>query len=325
MISKIVLLFVVFLFKADANSKLVLIGGISRDWNRFDSLEIIQDGEASCDDGIIKPLPHAVVSPIASMIKVNDQHRIMVCGGSDTDVYSDCYHYYDNEWHTVSPLGVAVNDAPSAVIGDKLYVFGGSRGMSSPLSRHVQVYNIKDDTWAVMPNVLKKNSLYACAISIDDKIVLISNYNENKIFDGETLRDFPSNVRRRGSAGCTLVDINGKKAIIAVGGLDMLASDNAEYLYWNSEDPTSSKWNMMQNDGVWKGRQSYPAIGQVQDKIVMAGGTRYWEDVEELNLDSNAEDVLSSAEWVLTKRYLIEIRILATSLVVPKELISNCQ
>jgi len=311
--------------KADANKKLVMVGGMNRDWDRLDSLEVVQDGDTLCDDGIIEPLPAGRYAPIASIIEVNGQERIMSCGGEDDGNHEECYQYDGKNWTAVSSMAFAVNSAPSATLGEKLYVFGGEQNMNEPNLRHIQIYHPMQDAWEVIPNALDEDTLFACALEIDDKIVLIGNYRQNKIFDGETLKYFPKSKFPRDTAGCAVVEIDGRTAIIAAGGINSRASGYSEYIYWNSENPSNSTWRMMKNNGFAKSHELNPAIAQVQGKIIMSGGSRYWEDVEELVIRSNDEDVLHRAKWQLSGKYLIQTRISSTNILVPKTLISNCQ
>ncbi len=79
---------------------------------------------------------------------------------TETDV-NECYDPVNDSWSTKTPLPTGVQGHGSAVVGNKIYVLGGSREPTSPgttiLVNSNQVYDAQTDQWSLatpLPNVV---------------------------------------------------------------------------------------------------------------------------------------------------------------------------
>jgi Kelch motif len=74
------------------------------------------------------------------------------------------YDIYNNAWTTVAPLPAARSDMAAAVVGGKIYIFGGFDAAGNVLNT-VDVYNPVTNTWTIglTPMPTPRGSMYAVA------------------------------------------------------------------------------------------------------------------------------------------------------------------
>jgi hypothetical protein len=92
-------------------------------------------------------------------------------GNTSSGLGTECYKYNEsnNTWSTVAPLPAKRIVAASAVVGDNIYVIGGTDGVASNVNT-VFRYNIPTDTWATMASTLPKTMAWGKAVGY------VSNY-----------------------------------------------------------------------------------------------------------------------------------------------------
>jgi N-acetylneuraminic acid mutarotase len=98
--------------------------------------------------------------------------------------YYDSNHVYDpstNIWTTLAPMAMAVAYYGSAVVDDKIYVFGGANGTESPFYAQytdaVQIYDIKINSWSYgtpLPTPMFKPAACATTGEFASKLIYVA-------------------------------------------------------------------------------------------------------------------------------------------------------
>ncbi|ESP90629.1 MULTISPECIES: Kelch repeat-containing protein [Pseudoalteromonas] len=118
--------------------------------------------------------------PLAESVYANVGKYIHVIGGktisSETgkNVDSNAHYVLVNNayWRKAKPASIKRNSAASAVVGDKIYVFGGrSASEGSKNLNHAEVYDTKMDTWTTI-SPLPVASAGLSASVLDGKVIV---------------------------------------------------------------------------------------------------------------------------------------------------------
>ena len=180
-------------------------------------------------------------------------------------------------WKQMKSMNIAKGGSASAVIGNKIYVFGGM-GAGYTLYNSAEVYNTETNEWSALPSIAMEIA-YLTAGVINNKIYLVGGYymegaswattNSTWEYDPEGAgwtkkADCPVNIADQ--ASCVM---NNKMYIL--GGLQAwpptdTPDQNKVFVY----DPASDTWESMQSM-IYPRGQGASAVA-LNDTIFVIGG-----------------------------------------------------
>lgn len=137
-----------------------------------------------------KPMPVARSDMTATT--VGDQ--IIVAGGCDssqvcpstadfcycTSITSKVHAYIpkDNKWEVLAPMPSARFRHGAAVVGNKLYIFGG-RDLADNIILSVDVYDTKSKEWATLPNAWPQATSDLVGLAVGNTVYAIGGYGQD--------------------------------------------------------------------------------------------------------------------------------------------------
>jgi hypothetical protein len=226
----------------------------------------------SIPKGVSKPVPDAVpradnqgrwfelprmLIATAEMGVIECRGKIHVIGGyARGNVNSDFHQVYDpktREWSLKAPIPYACNHLSLAVIGHRIYSFGGFIEQNRCPHSRCFVYDVDADAWEPLPNLLRPRGAIS-AIALDGRVHLlggrdIRSTDWHEVYDPET-RSYAILENMRGSTptqpfagqrchmGVVLVD--GKIHAIA-GRKDSYDFNTGLHTVY---DPQNGKWSI---------------------------------------------------------------------------------
>jgi N-acetylneuraminic acid mutarotase len=231
-------------------------------------------------DPTITSIPQGVSKPAADPVRVADkpgrwiemqrlpvataEMGVIACGGkvhviggyARGNVNSDLHQVYDpaaNSWSFRAPIPFACNHLSLAVIGQRIYSFGGFIEQNRCPHSKCFVYDAEADAWEPLPNLVRPRGAIS-AVALDGRIHLLGGRDVrstdwHEVYDPET-RTYDVLDNMRGStptqpyAGqrCHMgvVVVNGR--IHAIGGRKDSYDFNTGL--HGVFDPATSKWSI---------------------------------------------------------------------------------
>ena len=153
--------------------------------------------------------------------------KIYIMGGTKSDgTITDEFHRYDpatDSWDSLAPFPIPVWRASLAVVGTKVYGFGGYQSLNPfPFNptKNAYVYEPALDMWTPIADMIIERGS-AASVVIDGKIHLVGGANTNALIAHHVYNPITDVWEVRGSlaqarSGLTATAIDGK--IIATGG-----------------------------------------------------------------------------------------------------------
>jgi N-acetylneuraminic acid mutarotase len=202
---------------------------------------------------------------------------IYVIGGYvDTTPVAQVWRYSvrAEEWAALAPMRIARGSPAAAVIGDKIYVAGGSKdeqGAVTGALSSVEVYDIATGAWSSAPDMPTPRHHHGAA-ALDGRLVVVGGRNADDLsldvaeqFDPASGRWTRLPSLPAGSGGVAVVAAGDR--IVAVGGGDdeELWLTPAAWAY----DPTSEAWTRIADLRVARHGHAAAAVGR--DVYVFAG------------------------------------------------------
>jgi len=216
------------------------------------------------------------------------QNKIYVIGGiigeSDptTSGYTGVTEVYDpltDTWETMEPMPTARENLDANVVGDKIYLIGGSSHTSVfPFQQYAnenQVYDPSTDSWSTKTPIPTSTYCYASA-AVDNKTYVMGGYSSgyfvrlNQIYDPETDtwsygKEMPTAVFS--AAADVTTGLLAPKRIYVLGG--MYNSFNVPSNLTQVYDPETDTWTT--GTSMPTSRWSLGAAA-VNDEIYVIGG-----------------------------------------------------
>lgn len=227
----------------------------------------------------------------------HDDALYIIGGYNDTRPLADVWRYSvgTGEWSALAPMRIARGSPAAAVIGDKIYVAGGSQdeqGAWTGAMSSVEVYDIASGTWSAAPDMPTPRHHHGAA-ALDERFVVVGGRNDDDLsldvveqFDPASGRWTRLPSLPAGAGGVAVVAAGDR--IVAVGGGD----DEERWLTaaaW-AYDPTSESWTRIADLDVARHGHGAAAVGP--DVYVFAGspcpGYGHTDVVEHVVVDSTA-------------------------------------
>jgi len=320
-----ILVFIILMitYTSANDSMLFLVGGYDNSLSAQDTFTMVPIDE-ECSNVTIPSFPEPKIAPMAAVIEGHKDKLIIVCGGIDENenVTGNCWIYNGTNWNTVTSMKTEVAFAAAGIVGSSFYVVGGNLGSINDSTDVVQIYDIENDVWSYSKEKLNVTMEGGCSVTINNHLVIIAApLNETIMLEpsGKFIKLAPTLINRN-HCGCAVVKISDTLGILIAGGIGQQSQKSAEFLPWNEDDPTKSKWipvlGQLQSD-----HPQNPGIGQVGDKILIAGGNQNDSTVEILNQQKYHPDIMVEATWTPFKCSIAKPIFSSFQLLIPKEII----
>jgi non-specific serine/threonine protein kinase len=202
---------------------------------------------------------------------------IYVIGGyADTRPLADVWRYSvgTGEWNALAPMRIARGSPAAAMVGDKIYVAGGSRdeqGARTGALSSVEVYDISTGNWSAAPEMPTPRHHHGAAV-LDGRLVVVGGRNDDDLsldvveqFDPASGRWTRLPSLPAGAGGVSVVTTGGR--IVAIGGGD----DEEAWVTpatW-ALDPAGDEWRRLADLNVARHGHGAAVVGQ--DVYVFAG------------------------------------------------------
>jgi N-acetylneuraminic acid mutarotase len=229
---------------------------------------------------------------------VAHDHAIYVIGGYvDTRPLAEVWRYSvkTEAWTALAPMRIARGSPAAAVIGDKIYVAGGSKddqGAVTGALSSVEVYDIATGAWSSAPDMPTPRHHHGAA-SLGGRLFVVGGRNDDDLSLDVVEQFDPANGRwtrlpslPAGAGGVAVVAAGDR--IVAVGGGDddELWLTPAAWAY----DPASATWTRIADLRVARHGHAAAAVGS--DVYVFAGspcpGYGHTDAVEHIVVESTS-------------------------------------
>ena len=210
--------------------------------------------------------------------------QILMIGGADdrlgdslslkrdfrqTASYCTLDEFNFKKYKTTSKMQKQRNNCKSAVIGNKVYCFGGDHTSQENLTNSCEVYCRKTDTWSLIAPYPIKDITYSCVCSFMNKIYVFGNfYGSNWVYDPaqNDWKLIPRCKTMRFGASCTVF----QGECVVVGGW-LMDDDIDEVLKTvESYDHHSDSWSFLA--GRLQVARSKSAVVAKGNKLFVIGG-----------------------------------------------------
>lgn len=254
-------------------------------------------------------------SPRSNMAVTTFEEKIIIIGGHSDSGVLDAVEAYDpatNTWTALKRKPTAVYDASAALIGEKIYVPGGTTSSGIPTSI-VEVFNPRKNSWEKCADLPLAVSRYGLA-SYEGQLYIFGGWDSTKPLDIVLRYDPIADAWHQGSPMPTArfhaAAIATGGEIFVMGGSDGKGNLNANESY--------SPYKQLENEEPWlinpdlpEKLSGYTAV-KMYDKISILGGKsavsgaidqfhysiaqKEWQIV---NINSDSASRISSAAYVL--------------------------
>jgi hypothetical protein len=201
--------------------------------------------------------PHTAYN--GSGVSYNDGTNdwLFVMGGNTPNPPNDhlgCYKYNvtTDTWTQIAnlPSGRLIHDA--AVVGDYIYVFGGSDGTN--YSNTIYKYNIAANTWSLLPTVVPTTIGWCRAVSYLDRYIYLAGGYDGVANSLNTVYLFDANTETISAASPMPLNvfgggfgITGTTLVYAGGAYDAGISNTVMVGQINGGNPALISWAVMEN------------------------------------------------------------------------------
>lgn len=201
----------------------------------------------------------ALINKIKSMVYIEGYYKLPQWYISQIVDGVDC-------WLTCKSMTSARRSLTSSVVGDKIYVFGGSNSSNTILSSN-ECYDTVKNTW-VTKGAMTTARMQLTSSAVGDEIYVMNGYNNGGISRNEcynTLTNTWTNKQTIDNRyGLTSNTIG--KGIYVLGGIDASGFYQSKNLYY---DTLTNTWSSKKNMLGTRGDLTSSVVG---DKIYVLGG-----------------------------------------------------
>lgn len=208
---------------------------------------------------------------------VAHRNAVYVIGGYvDRDPTAAAWRYSvdTGRWEALAPMGAERGSPAAAVIGEKIYVVGGSRddqGVTTGALSSMEIYDIDSGKWTAGPDMPTARHHHGAA-AIRGRLIVVGGRNDDDL-SADAVEQFDPVARRwtrlaplpLGVGGVAVVAAG--ESLIAIGG-----GDDREHWITPASwalDPAENKWRRLADLNVARHGLAVAAVGP--DVYVFAG------------------------------------------------------
>lgn len=259
-------------------------------------------------------------SPRSNMAVTTFEEKIIIIGGHSDSGVLDAVEAYDpatNTWTALKRKPTAVYDASAAVIGEKIYVPGGTTSSGLPTAI-VEMFNPRKNSWEKCADLPLAISRYGLA-SYEGQLYLFGGWDSTKPLDIVLRYDPIADAWYQGSPMPTArfhaAAIATGGEIFVMGGSDGKGNLNANESY--------SPYKQLENEEPWlinpdlpEKLSGYSAV-KMYDKISILGGksavsgaidqfhySPILKDWQIVNINSEATNAISEEAYTLLGEFI---------------------
>ena len=298
--------------------RMVILGGLDDGYN-FLSSGFIYDARTKQST----PLPNDMPGARCLFCAVANERYIFVIGGRGADrpvntVYRLSLETY--EWTIMAPMGTARYGCAGVLLGDYLYMFGGSDDNHIDLAS-VERYSIVGNDWEDLPDMAAARSYHCAVATLMNKIYILGGKGTRvlEVFDTALLEwgIDASLCNMPEIRNCAAAVVLKNRYLVMIGGQDEKGEVTAGCLIYdcsiNRWSPTPVCMNMI------TARVGHTAA-LLDEKIIVAGGNIDEQQCLSSMECIDARDVLEYAplDYPLPDEYFNQVLQLGKALLLSK-------